>query len=126
MTRTCRIAARMPWGYRRQMNAPSVGAEPGRGDGTRRVGDPTRMEQLAEQQAALRRVATLIAKGAGPADVFSVVADELGHLVGAEATFVIKVDLTEPAAAGGLPEGTCTVVAAYGRAADVIPPGLRT
>jgi signal transduction histidine kinase len=41
---------------------------------------------LAEQQAALRRVATLVAGGASPSDVFDVVADELArclHVVNA-------------------------------------------
>jgi signal transduction histidine kinase len=35
------------------------------------------MSVLAEQQAALRRVATLVARGASPPEVFSAVADEL-------------------------------------------------
>ena len=47
---------------------------------------------LAEEQAALRRVATLVASGARPDEVFSAVADELGGLIGAEATFVSRVD----------------------------------
>ena len=34
---------------------------------------------LAEQQAALRRVATLVARGGGPATVFDAVADELAR-----------------------------------------------
>jgi signal transduction histidine kinase len=34
---------------------------------------------LAEQQAGLRRVATLVARGAGPTEVFSAVADELAR-----------------------------------------------
>jgi signal transduction histidine kinase len=41
---------------------------------------------LAEQQAALRRVATLVGRGASPADVFDAVADELArclHVVNA-------------------------------------------
>ena len=36
-------------------------------------------ESLAEQQAALRRVATLVARGLPPSDVFSAVAAELGR-----------------------------------------------
>lgn len=37
---------------------------------------------LAEQQAALRRVATMVARGAEPSQVFSVVADELACCLG--------------------------------------------
>ena len=36
---------------------------------------------LAEQQAALRRVATLVARGASPSEVFSAVADELARVL---------------------------------------------
>lgn len=36
--------------------------------------------ELAEEQAALRRVATLVAEGAQPADLFSVVTKEVAHL----------------------------------------------
>jgi signal transduction histidine kinase len=36
---------------------------------------------LAEQQAALRRVATLVARGGGPATVFDAVADELARVL---------------------------------------------
>ena len=38
--------------------------------------------RLAEQQAALRRVATLVAKDAPPADVFAKVAEEAAHVFG--------------------------------------------
>jgi hypothetical protein len=37
---------------------------------------------LAEQQASLRRVATLVARGVAPAEVFSAVARELAHCLG--------------------------------------------
>jgi signal transduction histidine kinase len=40
-----------------------------------------RMSMLAEQQAALRRVATLVARGASPPEVFSAVADELARVL---------------------------------------------
>jgi signal transduction histidine kinase len=40
-----------------------------------------RMSVLAEQQAALRRVATLVARGASPPEVFSAVADELARVL---------------------------------------------
>jgi signal transduction histidine kinase len=119
------------------MNAPGVGAERDHAGETEPVlglTDRARMHQLAEEQAALRRVATLVATGVRPVDVFSAVADELGHLIGAEATFVARVDLTnEPeraptAALAGEPwepEGACTVVSSYGWTRDAVPAGFR-
>ncbi len=92
------------------------------------------MHQLADEQAALRRVATLVARGARPAEVFTAVADELGHLIGAEATFVSRVELSsghrpgpadEPSGEHGEPEGTCVVAASYGRTREEIPVGFR-
>jgi signal transduction histidine kinase len=40
------------------------------------------LARLAEEQAALRRVATLVARGAPPAVVFAAVAEEVGRLLG--------------------------------------------
>ncbi|MCW2653125.1 MAG: domain S-box [Mycobacterium sp.] len=40
-----------------------------------------RLSVLAEQQAALRRVATLVARGASPSEVFSAVTDELARVL---------------------------------------------
>jgi GAF domain-containing protein len=97
--------------------------------------DEARRGQLAEEQAALRRVATLVAAGARPAEVFSAVADELGQLIGVEATFVSRVDLSvvgPPGAAGAdpsgeraEPEGYVTVAGSYGRTRDEVPVGFR-
>jgi GAF domain-containing protein len=97
--------------------------------------DEARPRQLANEQAALRRVATLVASGARPAEVFTAVADELGLLIGAEATFVSRVD---PSSAGWLrapaadptgeraePEGYITVAGSYGRIRDEVPVGFR-
>ncbi|MCW2650505.1 MAG: histidine kinase,GAF protein [Mycobacterium sp.] len=41
-----------------------------------------RARVLAEQQAALRRVATLVARGVGPSEMFSAVAEELARCLG--------------------------------------------
>jgi PAS domain S-box-containing protein len=41
-----------------------------------------RLRQLADQQAGLRRVATLVAQGALPSDVFAAVADEMAECLG--------------------------------------------
>ena len=43
------------------------------------------LARLAEEQAALRRVATLVAQGVPPVEVFSAVSDEVGGLFGAQA-----------------------------------------
>jgi signal transduction histidine kinase len=43
------------------------------------------LTRLAEEQAALRRVATLVAQGAAPADVFEAVSVEVGRLIPADA-----------------------------------------
>jgi signal transduction histidine kinase len=82
-----------------------------------------RLHQLAEDQAALRRVATLVARGARPAVVFTAVADELGRLIGAEATFVSRVD--HRAGERGEHEGHITVVGSYGRVSELVPVGFR-
>ncbi len=108
------------------MNAPDTGADVGQaadtGPGHDRPGQ-VRLRQLAEEQAALRRVATLVAGGARPAEVFTAVADELGHLIGAEATFVSRVD--PPSGEHGELEGYLTVVGSYGRVSDQVPVGFQ-
>ena len=43
------------------------------------------LAELAEEQAALRRVATLVAQGASPQDLFEAVAEEVGRLLPSEA-----------------------------------------
>ncbi len=61
---------------------------------------------LAQEQAALRRVATLVAGGARPAAVFTAVADELAGLIGADATFVARRDEPATGEAEDFPAGT--------------------
>ena len=80
-------------------------------------------------------MATLVAGGARPAEVFSAVADEMGQLIGAEATFVSRVDLPSagspgaaaaaPPGEGAEPEGYVTVAGSYGRIHDEVPVGFR-
>jgi PAS domain S-box-containing protein len=50
------------------------------------------MARLAEEQAALRRVATLVARGAPPAELFTAVSDVVGRLVGTDSATVLKFD----------------------------------
>ena len=46
----------------------------------------------AEEQAALRRVATLVAGGAPPEEVFAAVAEEIGRVLGADFTGMSRYD----------------------------------
>jgi signal transduction histidine kinase len=70
---------------------------------------------LAEEQAALRRVATLVAGGAPPEKVFAAVTEEVGQ--------VFAVDI---AAMGRYePDGTAISVAAWGEAVTRFPVGSR-
>jgi signal transduction histidine kinase/uncharacterized protein YoaH (UPF0181 family) len=50
------------------------------------------LRRLAEEQAALRRVATLVAAGAPPADLFEAVCAEVAQLVGAEAAALARFE----------------------------------
>jgi signal transduction histidine kinase len=68
---------------------------------------------LAEQQAALRRVATLVAQGAAPEEVFAAVVEEVGHLLSVEHAGMGRYE----------PDGSITVVASWGSTADHFPVG---
>jgi signal transduction histidine kinase len=61
---------------------------------------------IADEQASLRRVATLVAGGASPAAVFAVVAEEVGRLLGADLTIVGRYDLDGAVTAVGAWSGT--------------------
>jgi len=61
------------------------------------------LHRVAEEQAALRRVATLVARAVAPPAVFSAVASETGSLLGAEATHVAQFE----------PDGTVTVAGSW-------------
>jgi GAF domain-containing protein len=62
------------------------------------------LARLAEEQAALRRVATLVAHGAAPEDVFAAVANEVGRLLSVDMANVCRYE----------PDGTVTFVASAG------------
>jgi signal transduction histidine kinase len=68
---------------------------------------------LAEEQAALRRVATLVARRASPSAVFDAVAAEVRGLLPAPATRLLRLE----------PDGTATVVAARSDPDIEIPVG---
>ncbi len=71
------------------------------------------LSQLAEEQAALRRVATLVARGAPPGEVFDAVVGELGRLLGAGSTGLVRFE----------DDQTATVVAGWGRLDEVLRVG---
>ena len=63
--------------------------------------DPLSM--LAEQQASLRRVATLVARGVDPSDVFAVVADELARCLNVAYATLVRRDSDGTAVLRGPP-----------------------
>ena len=69
----------------------------------------------AEEQAALRRVATLVARGVPPAEVFSAVTDEVVRLLPVDFARMGRYE----------PDGTLAVLAASGRTDDHFPVGRR-
>ena len=74
-----------------------------------------RSAQLANEQAALRRVATLVARRVPPQEVFEAVTREIGLLLGVDVTHLGRYEL----------DGTVTAVAAWSTAGDHIPVGRR-
>jgi signal transduction histidine kinase len=73
------------------------------------------LRRLAEEQAALRRVATLVARGVPPAEGLAAVAQEVGSILGADATGIAHLE----------PDGAATVVARVGDLPDVLSLGSR-
>jgi signal transduction histidine kinase len=73
------------------------------------------LARLAEEQAALRRVATLVARGAAPEQVFAAVTEEYAQLVPVDAAAMARLE----------PDGTLLYVASWGRAVDFLPVGSR-
>jgi hypothetical protein len=54
-------------------------------------------DELAEEHVALRHIATLVARGAPPPEVFAAVAEETGRLLRADITHMVRY---EPAGEG--------------------------
>jgi GAF domain-containing protein len=115
-----------PWGV---MNAASYGDEPLPGDTESRIAAFTELvataisnsearvelARLAGEQAALRRVATLVARGRPSREVFAEVACEVGELLDAESAWMDRYD----------DDGKATVVASWGAGANELPVGTR-
>jgi len=70
---------------------------------------------LAMEQAALRRVATLVASGAAPPEVFAAVAEEARGVLGADGTMMVRLDH----------DGEATIVAHASPMLGAIPVGSR-
>ena len=70
---------------------------------------------LADEQAALRRVATLVARQSAPAEIFAAVAEEVGRLLRVEDTTIFRYE----------DDGTATVVADRGDRAVPLASGSR-
>jgi len=73
------------------------------------------LRRLADEQAALRRVATLVARESPSAEVFAAVAVETGRLLGIEAVALLRYQH----------DATATVVARWGAREEGVPVGLR-
>ena len=73
------------------------------------------LARLAEEQAALRRVATLVAHGVPPEEVFAAVAEEVGRLLPVDRASIGRYE----------PDGAATFVASWGRASELFPVGRR-
>ena len=73
------------------------------------------LSALADEQAALRRVATLVARGAPPPAVFGAVAEEVARLLPADAALVNRYDA----------DGHATIVGGWSRGGDVALAGAR-
>ena len=64
------------------------------------------LRALAEEQAALRRVATLVARGVAPEEVFAAVTQEVGRLLAADYAGLGRYE----------PDDTITIVSVWSRA----------
>jgi signal transduction histidine kinase len=71
--------------------------------------------RLVQEQAALRRVATLVARGSSPEDVFVKVAEEVGLLLGVDSAAIQRYE----------PDGSATVVGNWGKLGDAFRIGTR-
>jgi signal transduction histidine kinase/ketosteroid isomerase-like protein len=81
------------------------------------VNVPSRVEgsKMAEEQAALRRVATLVARGVSQDELFAAVNEEVGWLVGADPTSLMRFEADD----------TVTLLAAWSAGDARFPIGAR-
>jgi signal transduction histidine kinase len=74
-----------------------------------------RLARLVEEQAALRRVATLVARDVPPEEVFAAVTEEIGRLLAVDLTTLGRYER----------DGTVTILATWGLAGERFPVGSR-
>jgi signal transduction histidine kinase len=72
-------------------------------------------DRFTREQAALRRVATLVARAAAPEEVFAAVTEEAGRLLGADLAIMSRYD----------PDGARTVVGTWSSTGTAFPIGNR-
>jgi signal transduction histidine kinase len=99
------VVATLQWGDRAMRTSASAHHET----------EIRELGRLADEQAALRRVATLVARGARPDDVFTAVAEEVAGLLGVTNATVGRFE----------PDGMVTAVAAWPAGEVALPIGLR-
>jgi PAS domain S-box-containing protein len=81
-------------------------------DVTERRQAEAELERLAGEQTALRRVATLVARGASPEEVFAAVTEEAGRLLPVDYASLVRYG----------PDSAITTVAAWSRTGKPFPP----
>src|SRR3954471_13476357 len=96
------------------MTAGSGAREPPAG--SQAGSDPTTFARLADEQAALRRVAKLVAQGAAPAEIFAAVAREVGELLVADVVHLGRYEH----------DGVVVAVGAWAREGRTLPVGTST
>jgi signal transduction histidine kinase len=74
------------------------------------------LAELAGEQATLRRMATLVAQGVPPTEIFSAVSEEVGRLVGSDTAAVVRFEHDPPS----------IVVVGVGQSIPGIPIGTRS
>jgi signal transduction histidine kinase len=74
------------------------------------------LARLADEQATLRRMATLVAQGVAPSEVSSAVSEEVGRLIGSDTAAVVRFEHDPPA----------IVVVGVGASISGIPVGTRS
>ena len=73
------------------------------------------LRTIADEQAALGRVATLVAQGEAPAVVFEAVAEQVGHLLNTDDALVVRFE----------PDESVTIVASWTATGEPLPVGHR-
>jgi signal transduction histidine kinase len=69
------------------------------------------VQRVAEEQAALRRMATLVARAAPPEEIFAAVTAEVGRVLSADVTVLSRYD----------PDGTATIVDGWSSTGGAVP-----